>query len=154
MRILWVKVGGLWPLATRGRVRSLNIVAELAREHEVTVCTTLDPGEDPHSLEPAVPRLHALSFPTAAPESRCPRFALTLMRSWLSALPVDLLKHRVPALRAEVARQLAHGDFDLCVADFLFAVPNVPLDGRVPVVFFAHNVEHLIWKRLSDADRS
>jgi glycosyltransferase involved in cell wall biosynthesis len=41
---------------------------------------------------------------------------------------------------------------DLCIADFLTAMPNVPLTGRVPVVLFEHNVEHLIWRRLAAAE--
>ena len=38
---------------------------------------------------------------------------------------------------------------DVCISDFLFAAANVPLRGRVPVVLFEHNVEYLIWQRLS-----
>jgi glycosyltransferase involved in cell wall biosynthesis len=63
---------------------------------------------------------------------------------------------------------------DLCVSDFLFAVPNVPLkdeqeaalklgatrnrttlgatNTRVPVVLFEHNVEYLIWQRLASLE--
>ena len=37
MHILWVKMNGLWPSTTGGRVRSLQIVSELARRHQVTV---------------------------------------------------------------------------------------------------------------------
>src|SRR5207253_3189843 len=35
----------------------------------------------------------------------------------------------------------------------LMATPNVPLGEGVPVVFFEHNVEHLIWKRLAAVER-
>jgi glycosyltransferase involved in cell wall biosynthesis len=150
MRILWVKVGGLWPLTSGGRLRSFHIVSELSRRHRVTVLTTHAPGEDPESLAAQLPRCERVaSFPYAAPKWRSARFALALSRSWLSPLPVDLWKHRVAALREEACRIVARKAADLCVADFVFAVPNVPLGGGVPVVFFAHNVEHLIWKRLS-----
>jgi len=50
MRILWVKMGGLWPSTTGGRVRSLQIVSDLARRHQVTVITTHGPGDDPDGL--------------------------------------------------------------------------------------------------------
>jgi glycosyltransferase involved in cell wall biosynthesis len=55
----------------------------------------------------------------------------------------------VPALRAEVERHVAARDVDVCVADFLVAIPNVPLRSPLPLIFFEHNVEHMIWKRLS-----
>ncbi len=46
------------------------------------------------------------------------------------------------------------GDVDVCVADFLFATPNVPFGGPVPVVLFEHNVEYQIWQRLAGIERS
>jgi glycosyltransferase involved in cell wall biosynthesis len=41
---------------------------------------------------------------------------------------------------------------DLCVVDFLYSAPNVPLDAPIPLVLFNHNVEYLIWKRLSQIE--
>jgi glycosyltransferase involved in cell wall biosynthesis len=76
-----------------------------------------------------------------------------LLRSWLSPFPVDFWRWRVPALCSLVRRTIEAGGVDLCVADFLVSVPNVPLPGPVPTVLFAHNVEHMIWKRLSQVDR-
>ena len=35
MHILWVKMAGLWPATTGGRVRSLQIVSALARRHRL-----------------------------------------------------------------------------------------------------------------------
>src|SRR5207249_766173 len=51
MRILWVKVGGLWPLNTGGRLRSFHTIAQLARRHRVTVLTTHGPADAPEGLD-------------------------------------------------------------------------------------------------------
>lgn len=154
MRILWVKIGGLWPANSGGRLRSYHIVSELSRRHEVSVMTTHQPGEDPRELARHLPHCRRVeSFPHAAPKVNSPRFVLSLAQSWLTPLPVDLFKNRVSTLRRAVGAELAGGDYDLCVTDFLFAVPNVPTDKAVvPVVFFAHNVEYMIWRRLSRND--
>ena len=45
LRIMWVKIGGLWPLTSGGRLRSYHTVVQLARRHHVTVVTTHDPEE-------------------------------------------------------------------------------------------------------------
>lgn len=149
MRILWVKVGGLWPLNSGGRLRSFNILSELSRHHQVSVLTTHATDEGAGELRRRLSHCErVVSVPFAAPKWRSPRFPFALIRSWFSPLPIDLWKNRVPALRREVRTLLSSGKIDLCIADFLFAVPNVPLDGHVPVLFFEHNVEHLIWKRL------
>ena len=36
MKILWVKAGGLVPPDTGGKIRSYNILRQLARKHSVT----------------------------------------------------------------------------------------------------------------------
>jgi glycosyltransferase involved in cell wall biosynthesis len=62
---------------------------------------------------------------------------------------VDLWKWRVREVRDLVKGLVDDHTADVCVSDFLFAAANVPLKGRVPVVLFEHNVEYLIWQRLS-----
>lgn len=153
MRILWVKIGGLWPINAGGRLRSFHILRELSRRNRVTVLTTHAPGDGPG---PTAVHLgdceEVVSIPHAIAKYGSLRFAGAVMRSWLSTYPIDLWKCRVPALREEVQRRLDAGTVDLCVADFLDATVNVPLDGPVPVVLFAHNVEHIIWRRLSQTE--
>ena len=153
MRILWVKVGGLWPLNAGGRLRSFHILQELSQRHLVTLLTTHAPGDDPAGLAAQLPESEVLSLPHAAPKQGQPRFAAALVRSWLSTLPVDLWRWRVPALQAEVERRVASGRVDLCVADFLTGAVAVPLTGSVPAVLFEHNVEHVLWRRLARVER-
>ena len=154
MRILWVKVGGLWPPNTGGRLRSFHLVRELARGHAVTLLTTHTPSENPLAQAEHLRECReVVSVPFVVPKRTSVRFALALGRSWLSSLPVDVSKFRVTALAAEVRRRLAAGEADVCVVDFLSAMINVPRESPVPVVLFAHNVEHMIWKRLCLAER-
>jgi glycosyltransferase involved in cell wall biosynthesis len=148
-------MGGLWPATTGGRVRSLQIVSALSRHHKVTLVTTHGPGDDPEGLARQLPDCHqVVSIPYDVPKRGSASFPLALARSWLSSSPVDLLKWHVPELRAHVREIVDRNAIDLCVSDFLFAAANVPMDGHVPVVLFEHNVEYLIWKRLSALERN
>jgi glycosyltransferase involved in cell wall biosynthesis len=153
LRILWIRVGGLWPLTSGGRVRTFHTVAELSRYHRVTLLTTHGPGDDPAELRRQLPACEeVVSVPYCQPKRGTARFALALVRSWLSRDPVDLVKTRVPALRAETRTRVRAGAADLYVADFLHSMSNLPAGSGVPVVLFEHNVEHLIWKRLAEID--
>jgi glycosyltransferase involved in cell wall biosynthesis len=148
-------MGGLWPSTTGGRVRSLQIVSELSRRHQVTVITTHGPGDDPEGLARRLSRCQrVVSVPYAVPKRGSTAFPAAVVRSWLSQYPVDLWKWRVPAIRDEVHRLVADGAVDVCIADFLFAAANVPLGGGTPVVLFEHNVEYLIWQRLAALESS
>jgi len=154
MHLLWVKVGGLWPLNTGGRLRSFHLIKELSQRHRVTVLTTHGSGDDPAGLAESLPACErVVSFPYNLPKRGSARFATALMRSWLSTYPVDLWKCSVASLANEVKRSIATGSVDLCVSDFLYAAPNVPFGNGVPVLFFAHNVEHHIWQRMSWHER-
>jgi sugar transferase (PEP-CTERM/EpsH1 system associated) len=148
LRILWVKVGGLWPLNSGGRLRSFHIISELSRHHELAVLTTHEGAEDGDELSRHLARCERV---TTVPHTLAKRggagFLWALLRSWLTPLPVSVYKCRSPALAAEFVQQSAAGDFDLCVADFLYAVPNIAVQDSIPVVLFEHNVEYMIWQR-------
>ena len=79
MRILWVKVGGLWPLDSGGRLRSFHILRELARRHPVTVLTTHGPGDEPQGLAAQVPEARVVSVPHAPPKQGSARRSGALM---------------------------------------------------------------------------
>src|SRR5262245_60154645 len=97
LRILWVKVGGLWPLDRGGRLRSFHMIAELARRPRVTVMTTHADDTDPDGLVAALPGCERIvSLAHRMPKRDSARFAISLARSWLSPLPVDLWRARVP----------------------------------------------------------
>jgi sugar transferase (PEP-CTERM/EpsH1 system associated) len=161
MRILWVKIGGLWPANSGGRLRSYHILNELARHHEVTIVTTRRPDEDPRVLDTQLAHCEQIiQVPYVGPKHGTPGFIKALAQSWFSELPVDLYKYRIPAMRREVGKLLRQGNFDVCIADFLTGLPNVPenimgSNGEpVPVVLFTHNVEHMIWQRLCTNERN
>lgn len=150
MHVLWVKVGGLTPLNTGGRLRSFHLLKELSRRHRVTLLTTESTTGQHDELTAQLPQCaRIVSFPHVMAKWRSARFAVALLRSWLSPMPVDIRRCRVPALKREVSRCLAEEGVDLCIADFLAAMPNVPASRPVATLLFEHNVEHVIWKRLA-----
>ena len=153
LRILWVKVGGLWPPNTGGRLRSLHMIDELSRRHQVSLVTTHPPAGDPDALAARLPkcvRIDSLAY--APPKQGTAGFAVAMARSWTTRYPGDLWRWRIPDVRALVRQRITDG-VDLCVADFLVAMPNLPDRTTVPTVLFEHNVEYLIWKRLHEVER-
>src|SRR5512146_2711200 len=62
MRILWVKAGKLLPVDTGGKIRSYNLLRQLARRHELTLLSYYGGSRD-GAYEGAVQQ----HFPGAAP---------------------------------------------------------------------------------------
>ena len=153
LRMLWVKVGGLWPPNTGGRLRSLHMIAELSQRHRVELLTTHHPADEPAKLVARLPACERIdSIPYALPKQGTTRFALAVARSWASPYPADLWRWRIPTVRAHIRQRMMEG-IDLCVADLLVAMPNLPARASTPVVLFEHNVEYMIWKRLHEVER-
>ena len=153
MRILWVKMGGLWPPTAGGRIRSLETLSCLSRHHHVTVVTTHGPGDDVDGLRRRLPECDIVSIPFTAPRAGTPAFARALATSWCTPYPVDLWKWRAAAVHDAVRTRLDGGAVDVCVADFLVGLANIPSSWRVPVLLFEHNVEHMIWRRVAALER-
>jgi glycosyltransferase involved in cell wall biosynthesis len=154
MRLLWIKMGGLWPATSGGRIRSLLTLSHLSTRHQVTVVTTHGPDDDPIGLPRRLPDCRrVVSLPFTAPKSGSVAFVRALAGSWLSRYPVDLWKWRLAEMREEIQRLLSEEQFDICVADFLVATANLPEAIPVPVVLFEHNVEYRIWQRLASLER-
>jgi glycosyltransferase involved in cell wall biosynthesis len=151
MRILWVKVGGLWPLTAGGRIRSFHIVRELSEHHEVTVMTTHASASEQAGLREALGSCARVLSVRHSPAKRpSVGFVAAAARAVPSPLPLDLWRWRVPELGTRTAAALASGECDVCIADFLSAVPNLPASTPVPRILFEHNVESMLWRRLAD----
>ena len=122
----------------------------MSQRHRVTLVTTHGSNDDPGGLAHQLPRCYRIhSIPFAVAKKGDIRFPVSVARSWLSKDPVDLWKWRVKEVRDLVGRLVDDNTADVVVSDFLFAAANVPFGGRAPVVLFEHNVEYLIWQRLS-----
>ena len=147
MKILWVKAGGLVPPDTGGKIRSYNILRELAREHSVTFFSFYGAHDgDLHpDLKNMVERVVCVPLKLPPPKS------LAEMRDYciglFSAQPYNITKYCVPEVRRRLRALLQQETYDVILCDFLVAAGVIPWDWPTPKVIFTHNVEAAIWRR-------
>lgn len=148
MKILWLKTELLHPVDKGGRIRTYQMLRELARTHEITYLT-LDDG----SAAPDATRLaneycaRLITIPFRPPSPGSAGFYAALARNLGSRLPYALARYRSAAFRAAVMRELASRPYDVVVSDFLVPAVNLPSTVPCPTVLFQHNVEAEIWRR-------
>jgi polysaccharide biosynthesis protein PslH len=147
MKILWVKAGGLVPPDTGGKIRSYNILRELARRHSVTFFSFYAAHEgDRHSgLKNIFERVVCLPLKLPAPKSVAEMLDYGL--GVLSRQPYNITKYCRPEVRHELRQLLERENYDVIVCDFLVAAGVIPWDRATPKVIFTHNVEAAIWRR-------
>jgi sugar transferase (PEP-CTERM/EpsH1 system associated) len=147
VKILWVKVGGLVPLDSGGKIRSYHILRELSRRHDVTFFTSYaEHRDDIHGeLDRIFSRVicHSLCMP----RSRSFRHLAHYARGIFSRQPHQFLRYHSAQVTLALRSLLEREKFDVVVCDFLAAAPLIPWECPTPKVLFTHNVEALIWRR-------
>lgn len=147
MKILWVKAGGLVPPDTGGKIRSYNIIRELAREHSVTFFSFYAAHQpDAHpDLKDFLDNVVCVPLKLPSPKSAAEM--LSYGRHLISPEPYGISKFCRPVARERLRALLAEQRYDVIVCDFIFAAGIIQWNSPVPKVLFTHNVEATIWRR-------
>jgi polysaccharide biosynthesis protein PslH len=154
MRILWVKAGGLVPPDTGGKIRSYNILRQLARRHSVSFFSFYAAhANDQHpSLRSLFDKVVCVPLPMPAPKSG--KEFLNYLQYAFSLESYSAMKLCRAPVRPALRALLSEKEVDVIVCDFLFAAPAIPWDTPCPKVLFAHNVEAMIWRRQYEVARN
>jgi len=147
MKILWVKAGGLVPPDTGGKIRSYNILRELARHHSVTFFSFHAAHQN--DAHPALKNRfdRVVSVPLSLPVSKSRADMLDYLIRLLSFNPYLITKYCRSEVRHKLRTLLQQETYDVIVCDFVSPAGVIPWDSPIPKVLFTHNVEAVIWRR-------
>jgi len=147
MRLCWIKAGGFVPLDFGGRIRSFQMVKELAHRHAVTVLTfypALD--NDPHgTIAPLFEEL--ITVPLGLPRQRSVGEYLDYLRLLPAVHPYSMQKYYRPELRRSVTELFSRKSFDAIICDFIYPAGVLDWTTETPIILFTHNVEAEVWER-------
>jgi polysaccharide biosynthesis protein PslH len=147
MKVLWVKAGGLVPPDTGGKIRSYNILRELARQHSVTFFSFYAAHD--HDAHPELERIFAqvVCVPLRLPAPKSASEMLEYGMRLFSSDPYGITKYCRPEVRRRLQNLLKEHEYDVILCDFVAAAGVIPWDSHTPKVLFTHNVEAMIWRR-------
>ncbi|HTW58279.1 MAG TPA: glycosyltransferase family 4 protein [Terriglobales bacterium] len=150
MKILWVKAGGLVPPDTGGKIRSYNILRELARRHSVTFFSfyAAHDGDVHPSLKDLFDRV--VCVPLALPKPKSYAELRDYLIGLFSSEPYGIAKFCRPEVRRAMRNLFNEETFDVILCDFVYPGSVVPWDWPGPKILFTHNVEAIIWRRHYD----
>ena len=148
MRILWVTPNFLHPTTKGGQIRTLGILRELHREHEIHYVACQEPGNIEGPAKAPGYSSHHYAVPRRVAGKSSPQFYIELVRGLADPMPVAIRRFDTPELRRTVADLSRNVTFDVLVADFLASVPAFADLSRT--VLFQHNVESEIWRRRAE----
>lgn len=155
MKVLWASARKLLPLDTGAKIRSYNIMRELAKRYRFTLLSyywgKLDGiyEREIASHFPGTIVIHA----AAAKVSSVGR-VFHYIRQASSRIPYAVTKFTFPEVRSTLTSWMTSGQCDVVVCDFLCVSLNFPLDPVTPTVLFQHNVETELWRRKAIWERN
>ena len=152
MKILFLQKRLLFPHNTGGKIRSLGVLRFLAKRHEVTYVCNLLPEERPFvdQMKSIGVKLKTVDWVEAPRRSLS--FAWLATKNLFSTRPLNVDKDFDAGLRQVVEQEVAAGDYDLLICDFVQMTRNC-LGIALPKLLFQHNVEAEIFERLSNRYR-
>ncbi len=152
MKILWVKTDFLHPTTRGGQIRTLEMLRQLHKHHEVHYVAFDDPRNPEGLRRSSEYAAHAYPVAHQPVSKRSPRFALQLTEGLYSKFPVAGMRYRSHAMRDTIAQLTSEHDFDAKICDFL--APGINIDDMAGWVLFQHNVETVIWERHAQSGRT
>ncbi len=145
MKVLWVNTNFLHPATKGGQLRTLGILRELSRRHEIHYVAIEDPAH-PEAWEQASEySFRAYPFRHRIAPRRSFRFAAQLARGLFSEMPLAVSRFHCPELGRYIAELMRRERFDRAVVDHLAPAAYFPAMERS--LFFQHNVETMLWRR-------
>jgi sugar transferase (PEP-CTERM/EpsH1 system associated) len=154
MKILWVKAGGLVPPDTGGKIRSYNILLQLAKHHAVTFFSFYAAHENDVHAELSQIFQRVILIPLDLPPAKSAGELLDYAVHLFSREPYNLTKYCRPVVRKKLRTLLQEETYDVILCDFLVAAGVIPWDWPCPKVLFTHNVEAVIWQRHYEVARN
>jgi glycosyltransferase involved in cell wall biosynthesis len=145
VRLLAITPRVLHPANTGGRIRSLRLLEQVSRWHDLTVMCLQTPADAPSDVEAmrdCCTRLETIPWDEARPFS--PRFYRELASHLLNPLPYTVLKYQSTSMARRIREHLATRQVDLLICDFLHMSINCLNLPCRPRVLFQHNVEAAI----------
>lgn len=145
MKILWVNLNFLHPTTKGGQIRTLEMLRQLHRQHEIHYVAYEDPAHPEGVTRSSEYCTRAYPVRRQIPPKRSLKFVGEVLGSLFAPLPLTISRFASAELTAQIASLRQQERFDVLVCDFLHPAPCVG-DIREWVVF-QHNVETMIWRR-------
>jgi glycosyltransferase involved in cell wall biosynthesis len=145
MKVLWICPFFLHPTDRGGQIRTLGMLKELHKRHEIHFAALNDPRNLEGLQRSFEYSSRHFSVEHAPPGRSSLRIIPQLAGSVSRAVPMAVFRYASRRLRQKIDALIADEHYDSIICDFLSSAPNLSDLGQC--VLFQHNVETTIWQR-------
>lgn len=149
MKILMLTPYLPFPPSSGGQIRSYNLIKQLSKKHDITLCSLIKNPEDERFKEKLKPYCREIYI------FRRPQKLWTLeniLKTGFSRFPFLVMRNFSIGEKKALPKIIAEGNFDLIHAETFYTCPHIPKN-NLPLVLVDQTIEYLAVKHYVDTYR-
>lgn len=142
MKILMLTPYLPFPPSSGGQIRSLNLIKQLSKKHEITLCSLIKEEKDRKygdELKKYCKAVHIFKRPEK------PWTFSNILRTGFSTLPFLVIRNYSPSEKKELPNIIKEGNFDLIHAETFYVGPHIP-ETEIPIVLVDQTIEYEVYR--------
>ncbi len=146
MKILMLTPYLPYPPSSGGQIRSLNLIKELSKKHEITLCSLIKFEEEKKyikKLNPYCKRVYIFKRPEKAWTMQ------NIIKTGFSSWPFLVIRNYSPTEKKALTQIIKEDTFDIIHAETFYVTPHIPKT-KVPVVLVDQTIEYQVYKHYVD----
>ena len=145
MRVLMLTPYLPYPPSSGGQIRSYNLIKELSKEHQITLCSLIKFDSEKKyikKLEPYCSRVYVFKRPEKAWTLK------NILRTGFSSWPFLVIRNYSPSEK-KALKEIVKEGFDIIHAETFYVSPHIPKT-KIPVVLVDQTIEYQVYKHYVD----
>ncbi len=146
MKILMLTPYLPYPPSSGGQIRSLNLIKQLSKKNEITLCSLIKEEKDRKyvdELNKYCKEVHIFKRPEK------PWTLSNILRTGFSSLPFLVIRNYSPSEKKELPKIIKVGDFDIIHAETFYVGPHIPKT-EIPIVLVDQTIEYEVYRHFVD----
>ncbi len=146
MKILMLTPYLPYPTNSGGQIRSNNLIKQLSKKHEITLCSLVKHKEDKkytEYLKPFCKNIYVFNRPEK------PWTLRNIVHTGFSLFPFVVVRNFSQEEKDSLPKIIKEGDFDIIHAETFYVSPHIP-QTDIPVVLVDQTIEYQVYQHYVD----
>lgn len=149
MKILMLTPYLPYPPTSGGQIRSYNLIKQLSKDHEITLCSLIKfDSEEKYvdKLKPFCKKIYVFK------RAKKPWTISNILRTGFGALPFLVIRNFSNEQKKELKKILSTQHFDLIHAETFYVSPHIPKTD-IPIVLVDQTIEYQVYRHFVNSFR-
>lgn len=135
-----------YPPSSGGQIRSFNLIKELSKDHEITLCSLIKYEDEKKYIERIKPFCKKVYVFKRSEKA----FSLVnIIKTGFSTWPFLVIRNFSPSEKNALPEIIKEGNFDIIHAETFYVSPHIP-QTKIPVVLVDQTIEYQVYKHYVD----